>query len=131
MAHEDLLKKLGIKPGARLHLHNVPKHIRDALVSLGVVPVEHDTASEGAIAFCDSHHHVEEFARHSIAKWQDDALLWFAYKKDTPEYASGLTRDAGWDPLHEAGWRPVQSAPLGDGWEGLRFSRAKEAKGKD
>lgn len=50
-----------------------------------------------------------------------DSVFWVAYPKKSSGKTSDLHRDQGWEPLKEAGWRPVSQVAMDDVWTALRF----------
>lgn len=119
----ELLKKLQIKAGSRIWFINVPQPIAETLTAgAEVQPVRPGEPYDGVLAFCANPTEVEAFAAEVLPGLPEDGLLWFAYRK-AAEKAIGLTRDAGWEALADAGFRPVRSISLDNDWTGLRFRR--------
>lgn len=118
----ELIKKLQIKSGARLWLVNVPEDLADAITAgAEVEPVKAGDRCDGAVVFADSPIEVEELVPRVLKAVPKDGLVWFAYRKGAAGKASGLSRDAGWEPLRAAGWDTVRSVSIDDDWTGLRF----------
>jgi hypothetical protein len=67
-----------------------------------------------------------ELGRHlaaTLASVGADTLLWISFPKQTSGLATDITRDQGWEPLHEAGWEAVTIVSIDDTWSALRFKR--------
>lgn len=124
----ELLRKLQIKPAARLVLINAPAGIEAALQG-AVKLVEPGQACEAALAFCTGPADVAAFAPQAIAGLIEDGVLWFAYRKGAAAKANGLSRDVGWDALEALGYRTVRSIAFDEAWTGLRFREAWRVKG--
>jgi hypothetical protein len=48
-------------------------------------------------------------------------ILWMTYPKMSSVGDADIDRDAGWDPLRAAGWRPVAQISIDETWSALRF----------
>lgn len=128
----ELLKKLQVKSGARLWLVNVPEALAEALTAgAEVEPVKPGESYDGAIIFCETPTEVEILGRRALSGLPPDGLLWFAYRKGEAGRQSGLSRDAGWEPIVGAGYRPVRSISINDEWTGLRFRETALVKAKE
>ncbi len=125
-----LLKKLQIKPGARLTLIGAPVEIEEALGQF-VALTTPDQPRDAALAFCNSPEDVDRLAPQAMAGLADDGSLWFAYRKGAATKQSGLSRDVGWAPLNRAGYRPVRAIAFDDVWSGLRFRETWRVKSQD
>ena len=124
-----LLRKLQIRPGARLKLIAAPAEIRAALAE--GVTIADGPAWDAALAFCESPEEVRLHSGPAMQGLVEDGILWFAYRKGEAAKRSGLSRDVGWGPLGEAGYRGVRSIAFDDVWTGLRFREASKVKSSD
>ena len=86
--------------------------------------VHEGEAHDGVLAFFESPAEVAALAGRILTRLPEDGLLWVAYRKGTAGRAAGLTRDMGWQPFVEAGWRPVRAVAIDEEWSGLRFRPA-------
>lgn len=125
----DLLRKLQIKPGARLRLIAAPAEIQAALAA-NVTLVEGGLACDAALAFCETPEDVPRHAKDAMGGLVPDGLLWFAYRKGAAAKQSGLGRDVGWSALGEAGYRGVRSIALDETWTGIRFREISKVKSR-
>jgi hypothetical protein len=127
-----LLKKLQIRAGARLWLVNVPGEIAEALTAgAEVEPVKPGERYDGALVFCGGPEEVAALAPKVIAGPAPDGLLWFCYRKGKTGQTAGLTRDAGWEPVIAAGYRPVRSVSIDADWTALRFRESARVKSEN
>lgn len=127
----ELLRKLQVKPGARLWLLNVPDAFAEALTAGGAVQAVPGTgAYDGALAFAEGPGDVAALAGQILTGMPEQGLLWFAYRKGAIGRKVGLTRDIGWEPLVAAGWQTVRSISLDEAWTGLRFRPDRLVKNK-
>jgi hypothetical protein len=124
-----LIKKLQIKPGAKLWLINVPEAVAEALTAgAEVETVKAGEACDGVIVFAETPADVGNIAKRALKALPPDGLLWFAYRKGDAAKKSGLSRDEGWSALTEADWRPVRSVAIDQTWTGLRFKPVELVK---
>jgi hypothetical protein len=122
----ELLKKLQIGAGTKLLLIDVPKTVSDLLLAgAEVEAVRPGDAYDGVLAFCDTPKAVAFAAEKALGRMPSDGLLWMAYRKGKAGQDSGLTRDAGWAALTDAGWETVRAVSIDDTWTGLRFRRSE------
>lgn len=124
MADAGLIKKLGIKAGQRVVVINAPEGY---LARLEPLPegVERAETPEGTFDV------VHLFARDraglaahgpvALGAVKPDGLLWISYPKQSSRIATDINRDAGWDVLNAAGYRPVTQIAIDDVWSALRF----------
>jgi hypothetical protein len=120
MDGEGLLRKLQIKPGARVVLMGAPAAVEAALEG-AVKLAEPGQACDAAIAFCQTPADVAAFAPQALTGLVEDGVLWFAFRKGAAGKKAGLTRDVGWDVLTVLGYRGVRSIAFDDDWSVLRF----------
>jgi hypothetical protein len=125
-----LLKKLQIKPGARIRLIAAPEDVTAALAT-GATLTPLDQPCDAAIAFCANPDEVARFGPRAIAGLAEDGPLWFAYRKGAAAKQSGLSRDVGWAALHALGYRPVRSIAFDEEWTGLRYRETWRVKSHD
>lgn len=84
---------------------------------------------EFSLAFVTKQKEVDALAK-SIAKLaQGDAVVWFAYPKQTSKnYNSEMNRDTGWQILGKLGFECVRSVAIDRDWSGARFRRVEFIK---
>lgn len=135
MEPSALARKLQIKPDRRMLLLEPPDEYLLALEPLpaGVELVigEQPGPPEGCDvvqAFVRDRASLASLAPRAIAALRPDGLLWFAYPKRTSGVATDIHRDAGWEPVTEAGWDGVRQIAIDAVWSALRFRPASEIK---
>jgi hypothetical protein len=127
MDGEALLRKLQVKPGARLRLIGAPAGIETALRLVATLTPP-DQPCDAALAFCSGPDEVARFAPLLLKGLAEDGPLWFAWRKGAAVKQTGLGRDFGWGPLDDLGYRGVRSIAFDDDWSGLRFREAWRVK---
>jgi hypothetical protein len=120
-----LAKKLGIKPGFRVHLANVPVDVRaelsEALAECSILKQAEEL--DFAMLFTKSRTQLtKEFSR--LAKLLTPAgMLWVSW----PKKSSGVTTDVDEHGVREtgleAGLVDVKVCAVTDVWSGLKFVR--------
>jgi hypothetical protein len=123
-------KKLQIKPGHRVHVRGGP----EGAIALpeGATRVRSLAAGlDAAVMFVTT---GEEVAAIAAQRGKLPPIVWLAYPKKTSGVSSELTRDAGWDPLFDAGFIGIGSVAIDATWSAIRVrpgtdaERAKAAK---
>ncbi|MCU0489930.1 MAG: DUF5655 domain-containing protein [Anaerolineales bacterium] len=118
-----LLKKLNLKIGQRVLLLDPPTGYAERLDE-----VRPELNAVGIYDF------VQLFVPDSTAlaaRWAEalavlgpQGALWICYPKIQSGLNSDLTRDAGWEPVFKAGYRPVTQIAIDETWSALRFKPA-------
>jgi hypothetical protein len=119
-----LVKKLGIKPGARLSFVGAPPNFR---ALLGGLPkgssIEKDGTIDFAIAFVKSKAQLTKEFVPLRDRLESNGMLWVAWPKRT----SGVVSDLAEDVVREfglgAGLVDVKVCAIDDTWSGLKFVR--------
>jgi hypothetical protein len=121
---KPLPQKLGIKPGCRLltlgapdgyveSLEDLPERVEAAQAPDGQYDVVH--------LFIRDSHELRANADAALAAVKPGGVFWVSYPKKSSGVPTDITRDKGWEPLREAGWRPVSQVSVDDTWSALRF----------
>jgi hypothetical protein len=127
MTVSNLARKLGIKPGMKVLIHDAPAGFLPLLGNLPDGAKLLKTARSKAdcvIAFVRNKAAVKTAAPIALNALEDDGLLWFAYPKKSGPLQSDLSRDDGWEPLLDAGLDSVAQISIDDTWTGFRFRPA-------
>jgi hypothetical protein len=123
-----LFKKLNLKDQPEIFVLNAPANLEaelEALENIAVLDDVHDAeAIAFALAFVTQQTEVDTFARSIAAKAEGDAIVWFAYPKQTSKkYKCEFNRDTGWGVLGELGFEGVRQVAIDADWSALRFRR--------
>src|SRR5690349_18967278 len=105
-----LTKKLQIKPGHNLLVLDAPED-----VTLEPLPEGARVVTKGAkgktsdvvLLFVKDSKALAKGAPKAIAALGESSIFWVAYPKKTSKIETDLSRDAGWQPIFEAGFGPV------------------------
>lgn len=127
-----LVKKLLIKSGYRVIVINAPVNF--------VLPPEElpDGVEEAAgeltgsfdfvLLFAQNQQQLSAYAADIIAHLKPDAHFWIAYPKKSSKVKTDLSRDHGWEALHQAGYTGVSLISIDDTWSGMRFRHEQYIK---
>ena len=59
----------------------------------------------------------------ALARLKEDGLAWFCYPKKSSGLFVDLSRDEGWEPLSDRGYRGVRQIAIDETWSALRFRK--------
>lgn len=128
-----LFKKLNLKEQNEILILNAPISFESELAELLKITIHRklDALSEVsfALAFVTHQEELNFIAKELMAKVKGDALLWFAYPKQTSKkYRCDFNRDSGWGILGAGGFEGVRQVAIDADWSALRFRRANFIK---
>lgn len=119
-----LIKKLGIKPEARIQFVAAPKDFRDLL---GPLPNKATIKREGtldfAILFTKDKSALAVGFRGLRDRLESNGMLWVAWPKKTSGVGTDLTEGIVRTYGLEAGLVDVKVCAIDDTWSGLKFVR--------
>ncbi len=129
----DLFTKLNLKSEREIVVMNAPQSFESELKTLTGIAVARSLADvthvRFAIVFVVRQAEVDEFAIELVAKAEGDAILWFAYPKQTSKrYTCDFHRDSGWDVLGRSGYEGVRIVAIDEDWSALRFRKVEYIK---
>ena len=118
MAAKTLAEKMKLKPGQRIALINAPDGYEK---ELGLpAGVEVATALRGKFdwiqVFVKTQAEVSKQAPRASAALKPESLLWLSFPKGSSKIQTDLTRDKGWDALHDLDLRGVNLVSVNDTW---------------
>lgn len=134
-----LIRKIGIKPGHRIHLHESPDtFLRDLGELPEAVKLEDRLASDTDVMVCfvDSQADLRKQFSRLAGKLASDGMLWIAW----PKRASGRPTDLSEDVVRNTGLKTglvdVKVCAIDETWSGLKFvvrlqDRAKKDRAKE
>ena len=124
----DVWTKLNLKDQNEIVVINPPGSFEPAIKALDGVTVKRKASDAKQIAFflafVTTKTEVDALAKVVAGRTLPDAVVWFAYPKDTSKkYTSEISRDAGNTALGDAGFEPVRMVAIDEDWTGKRFRR--------
>jgi hypothetical protein len=122
---KTVLRKMGLKPGMSARVTGLPEDLAPVFAGVpttGVGPVD------WLAAFVPDAAAIRAFAAGPLRDYREGGHLWLCYPKKGGTIRTGITRDHGWGPLHEAGFLPVTQVAVDATWSALRFRRRGEIR---
>lgn len=130
----SLVKKLGLKPQQRILLLHPPAGYWETLGQLpeGIDVSEELNGSYDVVQlFVKDKAELDREAARAIQAVKPDGQLWIAYPKGNSKEKQGLTRDVGWEVVHQAGMDSMSLIAIDDTWSAFRFKRKAGIGGED
>jgi len=128
-----VFKKLNLKDQTEIVVLGAPASFEPELAALRGVAVRRALGGVGsvnfALAFVTRQAEVDELARSLTSRAVGDAIVWFAYpKQSSKNYRSEIDRDNGWAVLGRGGFEPVRMVAIDADWSAVRFRRVENIK---
>jgi hypothetical protein len=121
-----LVKKLGIKPGARVQFLNTPGGF-----DLSELVAEAKTVRAGevdfALLFAKSAAELKKALAPLLKRIAGGGMLWVSWPKKASGVATDLTEDVVREIGLPLGWVDVKVCAIDETWSGLKFYRRKGA----
>jgi hypothetical protein len=121
---KSLVKKLGIKPGARVQFLNRPSGF-----DVSELVVEAKTVRAGevdfALLFAKSAAELKKALAPLLQRVAGGGMVWVAWPKKASGVATDLTEDAVRESGLPLGWVDVKVCAIDETWSGLKFYRRK------
>jgi hypothetical protein len=128
-----IFNKLNLKSQPEILVINSPESFEPELAALDNVKIRRSAQDVKEIAFSlafvTRQKEVDAIARVVARKAAGDAIVWFAYPKQTSKkYKCEFNRDTGWAALGPAGFEGVRMVAIDEDWSALRFRRVEFIK---
>lgn len=131
--NRNLLKKLKIKEGMVGKILNTPPEFEEferCLQEHGYITTANE--SDFTLCFVTNEDKILSCIPY-VYELNFDGLLWMIFPKKSSKVHSTISKDTGWEPLHEIGYKEIAIASIDENWAALRFrstSLIKSAKRK-
>ena len=120
-----LAKKLGIKAGHSILLHNQPDHYFDLFADLPAnltfLKRKNQESADFIHLFCTRFADLQQITTSYKKALKKDGLLWLSWPKGSSAIETDLKRDMIRDHLLAAGLVDVKVAAIDKDWSGLKF----------
>jgi hypothetical protein len=129
----SVFSKLNLGSRTALTVLGAPASFDAVLATLDGATVRRSLRGEApiefALAFVTTQAQVNDLSARLSARMPGDALLWFAYpKQSSKRYRCEFNRDTGWAAVGAAGFEPVRQIAIDEDWSALRFRRVEYIK---
>jgi hypothetical protein len=122
-----LVKKLGIKPGARVQFLNTPRGFDVSELVAGATTVRSGEL-DFALLFVNNAAELKKGLAPLCQRVSDAGMVWVSW----PKKASGVPTDVTEDVVRQVGlplgWVDVKVCAIDETWSGLKFYRRKAAR---
>lgn len=117
-----LAEKLQIRTNSRILLLNAPAGFQlTDLPSSCTLTREAAGKFECVFLFAQNSADLAAQAPAAFNAIVPDGLFWIAYPKKSANLETDLSRDEGWVPVTQAGYRPIRQIAIDEIWSALRF----------
>ena len=127
-----LLKKLDSKANNNMVIFNMPPEFepveRNLHKDIHIYKSNTAIKTEFILIFIKTKAELEHFTKHNrsyLLSFSDD-LIWFAYPKENSEKygrKSDISRDRGWEPLMNLGYKGVRIVSIDNDWTAFRVRK--------
>ena len=126
-----LAQKLGIKPGARVHVVGAPENYRTLVAPFpeGVTLVTRlDESVDTVHVFATKRARLKEALRNCMAKMRQDAALWVSWPKRSSKVDTDITEDTIRSLALPMGLVDIKVCAVDETWSGLKLMVRKELR---
>lgn len=118
-----LAKKLGIKPGFKLLLHNSPLHYFDLFADLpqDIEVLEEEQEADFIHLFFTELEEMKAVGRKYMGYLKKDGLMWVSWPKGKSSIPTDLKREPIRDHFLDIGLVDVKVCAVDEDWSGLKF----------
>ena len=129
MAESALARKLLIKPGMTLRLLAPPSGYVERLEPLpNGARIAVDGPADLVQFFAGSRSELDTLFSGALQALKPGGIFWASFPKGSSKVQTDLTRDRGWDAVHEAGWQLVSLISVDDTWSAGRLRPIEATK---
>ncbi len=119
-----LVKKLGIKPGARVQFLNAPSGF-DADGLAAEAKIARSGEVDFALLFVKSSAELKKSLSPLLKRVSEGGMVWVSWPKKSSGVLTDLTEDVVRDTGLPLGWVDVKVCAIDETWSGLKFYRRK------
>ena len=119
--NSNLLKKMKIKEGMVGKVLNTPPEFEEFeryLQENGYITTSIET--DFTLCFVTNEDEILSSIPF-IYELRFDGLLWMIFPKKRSKIQSSISKEVGWEPLHEIGYKDIAIASINENWAALRF----------
>lgn len=130
MPDSSLAKKLKLKPGVRAAVVNAPENYLDELKHDSDISQKLTGKFDWIQVFARNKKELASFAPKAVAALKPDSILWLSFPKGSSKIQTDLTRDKGWEAIHNIDLKFITLVSVNDMWSAFALRPYKEGEEK-
>ena len=128
MPESALAKKLKLKPGVRAAVINAPENYLNELKHDSDISQKLSGKFDWIQVFAKNKKELASFAPKAAAALKPDSMLWLSFPKGSSKVQTDLTRDKGWEAIHDIDLKFITLVSVNDMWSAFAFRPYKEGE---
>jgi hypothetical protein len=128
MPESTLAKKLKLKPGARAAVVNAPEKYLDELKHDSDVSQKLSGTFDWIQIFAKDKKELAALAPKAAAALKPESILWLSFPKGSSKIQTDLTRDKGWEAIHDIDLKFINLVSVNDMWSAFALRPYKEGE---
>lgn len=128
MSESALAKKLKLKPGARAAVVNAPENYLDELKHDSDISQKLSGKFDWIQVFAKDKKELASFAPKAAAALKPESILWLSFPKGSSRIQTDLTRDKGWEAIHDIELKFINLVSVNDMWSAFALRPYKEGE---
>lgn len=128
MPESALAKKLKLKPGARAAVVNAPENYVNELKHDSDISQKLSGKFDWIQVFAKNKKELASFAPKAAAALNPNAILWLAFPNGSSKIQTDLTRDKGWEAIHDLELKFLTLVSVNDLWSAFALRPYKEGE---
>lgn len=130
MPNSSLAKKLKLKPGVRAAVVNAPENYLNDLKHDAEISQKLSGKFDWIQVFAKNKKELASFAPKAAAALNPDSILWLSFPKGSSKIQTDLTRDKGWEAIHDIDLKFITLVSVNDMWSAFALRPYKEGEEK-
>ena len=128
MTESAIAKKLKLKPGARAAVINAPEKYLEELKHDSDISQKLSGKFDWIQVFAKNKKELASFAPKAAAALKPDSMLWLSFPKGSSKIQTDLTRDKGWEAIHDIDLKFITLVSVNDLWSAFALRPYKEGE---
>ena len=128
MPESSLAKKLKLKPGARAAVVNAPENYLDELKHDSDISQKLSGKFDWIQVFAKNKKELASFVPKAVAALKPESMLWLSFPKGSSKIQTDLTRDKGWEAIHDLELKFINLVSVNDMWSAFALRPYKEGE---
>jgi hypothetical protein len=128
MPESTLAKKLKLKPGTRAAVVNAPEKYLDELKHDSDISQKLSGKFDWIQIFAKDKEELAALAPKAAAALKPESILWLSFPKGSSKVQTDLTRDKGWEAIHDIDLKFINLVSVNDMWSAFALRPYKEGE---